>query len=218
MALKIFSPGARLRRKTKAHLDAYASPSLAFFLLIMLSSAIATLGLIINNSSVVIGAMVVAPLITPIFGFSLSLLIFQLKQMLSTSLMLLSGTLLAIAIAALLGFLLSLLDGQPVSLTPEILAQTKPNLAFFLVALFSGIAGAYAYSKPDKLASVAGIAISVALIPPLAVCGIGIVLSEWQLVSQSLLLYGFNLAGICLGSIIVFLFLGFGKEASLSQE
>ncbi len=217
MSLELFSHGARLRRKTKAHLEEYSSPSYSFFLLILLSSAIATLGLLLNNTAIVIGAMVVAPLITPIFGFSLSLLIFQLKKMTSTLLMLFSGTLIAITIAALLGFFMTFIEGHTLSLNAEILIRIKPDFMFFLVALFSGIAGSYAYAKPEKIAAIAGIAISVALIPPLAVCGLGIVFSDWNLVSQSLLLYGFNLSGICLGSIITFLFLGFGKETSLSQ-
>ncbi len=94
----------------------------------------------------------------------------------------------------------------------EILSRTHSNLLFFLVALFSGMAGSYAYAKPKVLSSITGIAISVALVPPLAVTGLGIATQQLNLSQESFILYLFNLSGICFGSIIMFLILGFGKD------
>lgn len=208
----IFSPAVRIRKKTEARLEQYNQPSLSYFLLIILSSAIATAGLLLDNTSIVIGAMVVAPLITPIFGFALSFIVLKWRRMFISLGMLLSGTISAILISTVLAGLVTLVDGKSIMLTSEIISRTEPNLLYFLVALFSGMAGAYAYAKPDVLASLPGIAISVAVIPPLAVAGIGIVLTNFELVTQSLLLYGFNLAGILFGSLIIFLSFGFGSE------
>lgn len=206
------SSANRIRRQTEKRLAHYSRPSVSYFLLIGLAAAIATLGLILDNTGIVIGAMVVAPLITPIFGFSLGLLVFRPKRLAISLYMLFLGTLLAIGVSAVLAWIVSFIEGQNIVLTNEILARTEPHFLYFLVALFSGAAGAYAYSKEEILASIAGIAISVAVIPPLAVTGIGVVLMSATLVSNSLLLFLLNLAGIAFGSIITFVALGFGNN------
>jgi uncharacterized hydrophobic protein (TIGR00271 family) len=206
-----FSQVARIRRQTEKRLEEYTGTHANFFILIALASAIATLGLILDNTAVVIGAMVVAPLVTPVFGFSLSLIAIRFRQMFTSLFMLILGTLGAIAIATLLTYLVIFIEGETITLTSEIISRTHTNLLYLLVAFFSGIAGAYAYVKPDVLASLAGIAISVAVIPPLAVAGIGIGIENWSLVFGSVLLYIINLAGISFGSIVTFLSFGFGS-------
>lgn len=213
--MAIFHRVSRIRRQTEKRLEEYTGTHANFFIFITLAAAIATIGLILDNTSIVIGAMVVAPLVTPVFGFSLSLIILRVKDTLTSLLMLLAGSALAITIATLLTHFIIFIDGNNISLTSEIIARTDANLLYLLVACFSGIAGAYAYVKPEILASIAGIAISVAVIPPLAVAGIGIGLGEWSLVASSLLLYIINLAGISFGSIITFLSFGFGSEEAV---
>lgn len=211
----IFSSPNTIRKKTESRLEQYSRPSVSFYLLILLSAAIATAGLIVNNTSIVIGAMVVAPLITPLFGASLHLLVFQWRGFFRDLLVLVSGTAATIAVSALLAFLIEVIEGTSIALTPEIISRTEPNLLYFVVALLSGVAGAYAYAKPDVLASLAGIAISVAVIPPLSVSGIGIVIQNGFVVQQSLLLFALNIAGILFGSILLFLSLGFAKDTSV---
>ncbi len=208
--MAFFSRVSRVRRQTEKRLEEYTGTHANFFILIALAAAIATIGLILDNTAVVIGAMVVAPLVTPVFGFSLSLIVIRFKQTLRSLLMLLLGSLLAIVIGALLTHLVMFIEGDHITLTNEIISRTDANLLYLLVAFFSGIAGAYAYVKPEILASIAGIAISVAVIPPLAVAGIGVGIGEWSLVSSSVLLYIINLAGISFGSIVTFLSFGFG--------
>jgi uncharacterized hydrophobic protein (TIGR00271 family) len=207
----IFTQTNRLRKKTEKRLEEYEKPSLNFFVLITLSAGLASLGLLLNNTAVIIGAMVVAPLVTPIFGFSLAVIIMRYRRMALSLLSISLGTLLAIAMSILIGMIVLFIEGKDVILTNEILDRAKPNLLYFLVALFSGLAGAYAYSKPKVLESVTGIAISVAIVPPLSVVGLGFAMQDWTLMQQSFILYILNLFGICFGSIIMFLFLGFGK-------
>jgi uncharacterized hydrophobic protein (TIGR00271 family) len=206
------SQAARLRKKTEFQLEKHTPPSGSFFLLTAIAAAIATLGLLLDNTAIIIGAMVVAPLVTPVFGFSLYLLAIQLRRAVISFALVLIGTVIGIAVAAVIGFIIIFIEGDVFSLTNEIIARAQPNLLFFLVALFSGMAGAYAYGRPSISASVTGIAISVAIIPPLAVSGIGIAAEKWDLATQSLLLYFLNLTGIIFGSLIVFIILGFGKE------
>lgn len=202
----------RLREKTEKRMDLYTRPSKNFFILISLSSAIVVLGLMLNNTAVIIGGMVVAPLITPIFGLSLGVILLKTKTIGRALISIILGSLAAIIISAVISYLTISLEGSHLALTAEITNRTNPNILFFLVALFSGMAGAYAYTHEKAAERVTGIAISVALIPPLSVMGIGLSVLNLVLVQQSALLYVFNLFGICFGSIIMFVLMGFGKN------
>lgn len=202
----------RLRRKTEKKLEEYNRPSINFFVLITLAAALASIGLLLDNPAIIIGAMVVAPLVTPVFGFSLSLIILHIKKAGLSLLSILMGTILAIVMSILIGWLALFIEGKSIIINNEILSRAEPSLLYFLVALFSGIAGAYAYAKPKVVEAVTGIAISVAIIPPLSVIGLGIAMQNWPLTQQSFILYLLNLIGICFGSIIMFLILGFGRD------
>ncbi len=207
----------RLRKKTEKRLDEYSSPSVEFFVLIGLSAALAVTGLALDNTAVVIGAMVVAPLITPIFGFSLGLLVIRIRRITKSLMTTALGSLFAVVSATLITKVIIVLEGTGIEFTNEIVSRTEPNLLFFFVALFSGLAGAYTYAKPKLSERVAGIAIAVALIPPLAVIGIAVAQELWNIAYQSMLLYLFNLAGIIFGSVIMFVLLGFGRDIENSK-
>ena len=208
----IFSQSARIRMHAIKQLEKYSHPSKDFFTLIMLSSGIVSLGLIMDNGTIIIGGMVVAPLITPIFGFSLNTLILHLKGVARSLLSIFLGTLAAILISAIIGYLANLINTSSLKITTEIINRVKPDLFYFLVALFSGMAGAYAYVSEKLSASITGIAISVAIIPPLAVAGLSIAMQNWNHLESSLILYMLNLVGIFFGSIIMFIILGFEKD------
>lgn len=193
-------------------MESYTHPSVSFFVLIICAAIIATAGLILDNAAIIIGAMVVAPLITPLFGLSLGLILFRGKQIWYSILLLFSGTVMGIAASFLITKLVVLIEGIPITLTDEIFARSESHLLFFIVALMSGIAGAYSYAKPHLYGAIAGVAMSVALIPPLAVAGIGLAMQDWVLTDGSMYLYSINLAGILFGSILLFITLGFGGE------
>jgi uncharacterized hydrophobic protein (TIGR00271 family) len=207
-----FSPIERIRRATQKRLEKITPHRQDFYILIGLSSALAALGLLMDNTAVIIGAMVVAPLVTPLFTFSLSLLIFEKKGLVRAFRSIFLGTVLAVVVSALIGYIVHLVSDGGISLTEEILSRSKPDTLYFLVALFSGLAGSFAYARPKVMEFVTGIAIAAAIIPPIAVTGIALSIGDMFLFRQSFLLYMFNIAGICLGSILMFVFLGFGKE------
>ncbi len=208
----------RLNRHTEKQLELYSRPSVDFFVLIAISASLATLGLALDNSAIIIGAMVVAPLVTPIFGFSLYLILFKPKGLGESLFSILTGTILSIFIAALFGFLILLINGQNALATTEILSRTKPDLLYFIIALLSGLAGAFAYVRPKLSERIIGIAISAAIIPPLSVMGLSIAIQNWTTLMASGFLFLLNFIGICFGSIIMFLILGFGKEESLEKK
>jgi len=202
----------RIRRKTQKHLETYSKPSIDFFVLIACASALISLGLLLDNTAIVIGGMVVAPLITPFFGFSLNFLLLKPWGMLRALLSIFLGTTLAIAIAFVIGQLTILLYNKDSILTSEIMSRTQPDTLYFLVAVISGLVGTFAYGKKELTEKVVGIAISAAIVPPLAVAGLALAIDNINFFSQSTLLFFINMIGIFIGSIIMFLLLGFGKD------
>jgi len=179
---------------------------LPFWLVLVLSGGIATLGLATNSAAVVIGAMLVAPLLAPIVGLALALAVGDGRLAVQSGLVVIGSTAAVVLISA---FLTVLLPFQ--TITVEISARTQPTTLDLVIAVFSGLAGVLVtVARGSRLsAAIPGVAISVALIPPLAVAGFGIG-AGWNqgLISGSLLLYGANLAGIVLSGMGVFLLVG----------
>ncbi|OIO19025.1 MAG: hypothetical protein CO029_01445 [Candidatus Magasanikbacteria bacterium CG_4_9_14_0_2_um_filter_41_10] len=207
-----FSPVARIRHATQKRLAEVTPHSKDFYILISFSSALAALGLLMNNTAVIIGAMVVAPLVTPLFVLSLSVLILQGTDLWRSLLSIVFGTLLSLFVAAAIGSIASVFATEQTFITGEILSRSKPDMLYFVVACISGLAGTFAYARPKIKEFVTGIAIAAAIIPPIAVAGIALSINNMFLFRQSMLLYAFNIVGICFGSILMFVVLGFGKE------
>lgn len=202
----------RARKATEKRLETVTVRKGDFYFLIAISSAMAVLGLVLDNVTIVIGAMVVAPLITPLFAFSLSLLVLHVRRLAKSFFAIVIGTLVAMFVSFFVTYLIILIDGKDIALTAEILSRAEPNLLYFFVALFAGMAGAFGYARPKIVESVIGIAIAAAIIPPVVVSGLGLAVGDFFLAKQSFLLYLFNIIGICFGSIIMFLSIGFGKQ------
>ncbi len=181
-----------------------ATLSSAFIVMMILSTLIATYGLFSDSSPVIIGAMILAPIISPIVSFSMGMVRYD-KDMLKTGVItILIGTLVSLFFAAIVTFII------PMKVHTSVIdARLSPTLLDLGIAIFSGIAAAYAHAKEGIAKSLAGVAIAVALVPPLAVAGIGIGWMDWEVFSGAFLLYLTNLAGIILFSGLTFLLLGF---------
>ncbi len=195
-------------------IDAYkqirrgARPKIDFFMMIALATGIAALGLLLNSPAVIIGAMLVAPLMSAIVGIGLGMVQADGRLLgLSVSAGV-RGMSLAIVVGAVMGFLLQSVS-EPNS---EILARTSPNLLDLGVALISGFAGAYALCRKNLSSSLPGVAIAVALVPPLATAGIGISWLDWQIASGALVLFLTNMVAISAASGFVFFLLGFRPD------
>jgi uncharacterized hydrophobic protein (TIGR00271 family) len=181
-----------------------AKYSSAFIVMMILSTVIATFGLFGNSSPVIIGAMILAPIISPIVSFSMGMVRYDANMLKNGSITILIGTLVSLLFASGVSLVLPLKI-----LTNEIDARLSPNLLDLGIAVASGVAAAYAHAKEEIAKSLAGVAIAVALVPPLAVAGIGIGWWNWEVFSGAFLLYLTNLTGIILFAGITFLFLGF---------
>ncbi|MGD2143542.1 MAG: TIGR00341 family protein [Anaerolineae bacterium] len=180
-----------------------ARPGINYFVLITLSAIIASLGLLLDSAAVVIGAMLVAPLMSPIMGFSLGMVLGDVRLIRLSIEAVFKGVALGIVIAVLVGIFSPFKE-----LTGEIMARTQPTLLDLVVAMASGIAGAYALSRKEVGAALPGVAIAAALMPPLGVVGLGLSLGEPQVVGGAFLLFVTNMAAISLAGVLVFVVLG----------
>ena len=184
----------------------------AFIVMMILSTVIATLGLFGNSSPVIIGAMILAPIISPIVSFSMGMVRYDINMLKKGTITILIGTVVSLLFAAGVSLAIPLKI-----ITSEIDARLSPTTLDMGIAVASGIAAAYAHAKEEIAKSLAGVAIAVALVPPLAVAGIGIGWMDWSVFSGAFLLYATNLAGIIMFAGITFLILGFApfKRARL---
>jgi uncharacterized hydrophobic protein (TIGR00271 family) len=175
-----------------------------FYVMIGLSTIIAALGLLLNSPAVIIGAMLVAPLMAAIIGMALGIVHGDQALLLKSARTSAAGIAIAIAIGLVIGWLV-----PNASATPEVMARTAPNLLDLFVALAAGAAGAYALCRKEVAASLAGVAIAVALVPPLATVGITLSLLRFDLAGGAGLLFSTNLVAIAASGAVVFLLLGF---------
>ena len=181
-----------------------ANASSSYQVLMVLSVLLALTGLYANSAPVIIGAMILAPLMSPVVSLAMGLARTELG-LIRTSL-----RTLAVGVAWGLGCAILLAWAMPLDLpTDEMRSRMSPTLLDLLVAVISGIAGAYASAKEEVARSLAGVAIAVALVPPLAVGGIALGWGQWEMAGGALLLLITNLVGIALAASATFLVLGF---------
>jgi uncharacterized hydrophobic protein (TIGR00271 family) len=188
-----------------------AAPSLDFFVLIVLSALLASLGLLLNSPAVIIGAMLVAPLMQPQIGFAVGLTTGRAGLSSRAFLTTIEGVLIGIGVALIAGRLI-----PPTAPTAEMLARSSPTLLDAYVAVASGLIGAYATARKDIPSALAGVAIAAALMPPLCTVGLGFTLGDMQLGAGALLLFFTNIVCISLAAAAVFLWLGFQPKLANS--
>ncbi|MFP5304665.1 MAG: DUF389 domain-containing protein [Gammaproteobacteria bacterium] len=175
-----------------------------YVILMLASTLLAALGLVLGSTAVIIGAMVLAPLMAPIVSLAMGVLRRDLRLLRAAAKTIAVGVALALAASALLALVTPLRR-----LTPEIEARLHPTLLDLGVAVVSGVAAAYAYARESVVKSLPGVAIAVALVPPLAVAGIGLGWADARLFGGAALLFLTNLVGIASTAALTFLVLGY---------
>lgn len=173
-----------------------ASFSQVFVVLTVGATLIATLGLLANSPGVVIGAMVVAPWILPLQAMAFEILRGRLPMFLRA----LRTLLLGVVICVLLAMAVSHLAALP-TFGSEVINRTSPNLLDLGVALVAGAVAMYAKLRKEAISALAGLAIAVALVPPMCVVGILLASASWPLAQGALLLFATNLLGILVGAM-----------------
>ena len=170
--------------------------SQVFVVLTVGATLIASLGLLANSPGVVIGAMVVAPWILPLQAMAFEILQGRLPMFLRALRTLLLGVLICVLLAMAVGQLV----GLP-SFGSEVVNRTSPNLLDLGVALVAGAVAMYAKLRRDAISALAGLAIAVALVPPMCVVGILLASTLWPQAYGALLLFITNLLGIMVGAM-----------------
>ena len=189
-----------------------SEPALRFYILVAVSTLIASFGLILNSTAVVIGAMLVAPLMTPIFGISLALVRGETGLFGRAMRAEIFGVIAAVGMSLLLG--LTLGDFEP---TNEMLSRTSPTLFDLLVAVLAGFAGAYALVDEKLSPALPGVAIATAIVPPLANSGLCLALGDVAAAVGSFLLFFANFLSILVVAAITFVLSGMAKQFGVRE-
>jgi uncharacterized hydrophobic protein (TIGR00271 family) len=186
-----------------------------FFILMGFATALATYGVIADSTAVVIGAMLIAPLMTPLMATSVSLIMGWPRRTAISALVALGGILFAIGLAILIG------AGLPFDLpvtNSQVASRINPTLIDLAIAIAAGGAGAFALSRPDVSDALPGVAVAIALVPPLAVIGLMIGEGEGEAAVGASLLFTTNLVAILLTGAVVFVLTGVAPLSQLFQN
>ena len=176
-----------------------------YFITLTVANLIALIGLIMNSNPVIIGAMLISPLMTPILDIGFAFITGDDTIWKKGVRKIVWSVTLTIIIAAFITYLSPLKD-----ITNEILARTKPNLYDLVVAFLAGFAGATAIcTKKNYLTVVPGVAIATAVIPPLSVAGFGLGIGNYQILIGGFFLFFTNFVAIIFSTGTVFYLYGF---------
>jgi uncharacterized hydrophobic protein (TIGR00271 family) len=200
-SLLLVGPGAGRRRS-------------AFWVLLVLAAAIASAGVVMDSTATVIGAMIVAPLMVPILGTALSLVLAQRRAMLASLGFVLAGALVVIAV----GFAFGLLDPLDVTAvdSSQVASRVSPRLIDLVAALATGTVGAFALTRSDVSDALPGVAIAISLVPPLAVAGVLLEADRGADAMGAVLLFATNATAIVATGTAVFLLSGV-RDAALAS-
>lgn len=181
--------------------------------LLICSALLSSIGLDLNSTAVIIGAMLISPLMSPILGVGLGIAILDRKLLRSSFLSLSLATLLSLVTSTIYFFFSPL--GE---ITSELSARTTPTLLDVGVAFFGGVAGIVAGSRFSKTSAIPGVAIATALMPPICTVGFGLAKGDSTVFLGAFYLYSLNAFFISLSTYLIALYLRFPKRAELDGE
>lgn len=164
---------------------------------LIFSTIITTLGLITNNTVVVIGAMLISPLFWPVMGIALGIITTRKNILRNASISFAASVVLVLFFSTIITLLVPIND-----LSQEITARINPNIIDLFIALAASIIGVFALYYPTISATAAGVAVSISLLPPLCVVGIGVAELSGNIIGKSLLLFGTNIGAIVFVGVI----------------
>ncbi|MEM6997371.1 MAG: DUF389 domain-containing protein [Patescibacteria group bacterium] len=188
----------------------FSRPTTSYFMLLVASIIIATLGLLMNASAIVIGSMIISPLTWPMFGLADGASLGNRKRIWANLILLA----VSIVIGVLLAYALTILSPLKV-INAEIIARSQPTLLDAVVALTAGGIGTLALVRKNISDSVAGVAVALSLTPPLCVLGISLALGESSIVSGSFLLLLTNALSITLIAGVFFILIHYSWRRKL---
>lgn len=179
----------------------------AFWTMLVLSAIIATAGVLADSTATVIGAMIIAPLSTPIMGIALGIV---KRERIRAGRFVFFGAVVVVLIGVVAAFVVPDIDLQT---NPQITGRTSPTVVDLIAAIATGFAGAVGLSRRDVAAVLPGVAIAISLVPPLAVVGICLGEGSISLALGALLLFVSNLVSMVIAGTLLFAALGYSADA-----
>ncbi|WP_439030105.1 TIGR00341 family protein [Gordonia terrae] len=188
----------------------------AFWIMLTLSGIIAVSGVVADSTATVIGAMIVAPLSTPILGVGLGIVTGRGRLVLASLGYVLAGVILV----TILGVVFAQLLPNPTNVlaNSQVLGRTSPTLVDLLAALATGVAGAVAITRRDVGDVLPGVAIAISLVPPLGVVGVCLGSGAPSLALGAFVLFASNVVAMIITSLVVLTIGGYGREATELDE
>jgi uncharacterized hydrophobic protein (TIGR00271 family) len=188
-----------------------------FTVLLALAAVIATYGVITDSTATVIGAMIVAPLMTPIMASAAAVSMGSSRRAIQSITLVAFGVLGVIVLSMLLT---AIVPGQLISLTQnsQITSRVSPGLLDLIIALAAGAAGAFAMGRQEIADSIAGVAIAISLVPPLCVVGITLYAGGFTEAAGAFLLFLTNFIAILVAGTIMFGLMGLPKAIKMEMK
>ena len=192
------------------------SKLIAWWVMLLLSVAIATFAVLQDSTAVVIGAMLIAPLMTPILGAAAAVVNGHRHRVASSLLLVAAG----VAVSVLLSYIIAtwIPTLVPLDVNSQVTSRVNPNVIDMGIALAAGAAGAFAMVNRRVADSIAGVAIAVALVPPLSVVGVTLQAGRWEDATGSFLLFVTNLVAILLSAVATFVLTGYISGRRLAEN
>ena len=174
---------------------------------------IASVGLNVNSTAVIIGAMLISPLMSPIVGAGLALAIYDFDLLKKSGKNLLIATIVSLAVASIYFYISPFKEAQS-----ELLARTSPNIYDVLIAFFGGLVGVIALTRVEKGNPIPGVAIATALMPPLCTAGYGLAIGNFSYFFGAFYLYTINCFFICISTFLIIKYLKYEPVRSLNPK
>ncbi len=174
---------------------------------------VASIGLNVNSTAVIIGAMLISPLMGPIIGAGFGLGTFDFVLLKRSLKNVLIATLVSLFVSTFYFYISPFKEAQP-----ELLSRTSPNIYDILIAFFGGLVGVIAITRVEKGNPIPGVAIATALMPPLCTAGYGLAIGSWKFFFGALYLYSINCVFICISTFLIVKYLKYPIKKQLDEK
>jgi len=186
-----------------------SSLNVGFYLLIILSTFIVAVGLLKNSTILIIGGMLVAPLLSPILSISLAITIINFRVFLRS----IRIFIVSVLVSLITSYVLGLITKFSIYQIDLINSMKAIDLTVFLIPVAAGAAASFTWAKKELNSSIPGIAVTVTLLPPLTIMGLALAVENFLIFKEALNVYLLNVFGVIIGSLIIFMIMGFYKSS-----
>lgn len=174
---------------------------------------VASVGLNVNSTAVIIGAMLISPLMGPIVGAGFGLGVYDFNLLQKSLKNLLVATIVGLVVSTIYFYISPFKETQP-----ELLSRTAPNFYDIIIAFSGGLVGAIAITRVEKGNPIPGVAIATALMPPLCTAGYGLAIGSYRFFFGAIYLYAINCVFICISTFFIVKFLKYPITKQLTDK